>query len=250
MNDLVSRMIGGVTEDVPVPCAAVTTKSMRSRLNKMRRRRDPDGIESDDDDDNDTVRRVLGESEDDDDQEMDGIFPTSAEDLDTHNTALQTPLRPIKDVVQEPSHPTGEKEKLLTPYSALTAPDVTPNSMEPIDPSKVPGMEPGAAFKAQDLDIEGTPPSAEASPVVNAMDVLLGRRRGQAQSAAPEEKGEVPGEAAPIMTAEAAERMVNGMGNGVSGEAVLQQGVPMPTPPPPSTGGNIMEAFRRVTKKR
>lgn len=238
MNDLVSKL---VREDVPIPCAAKTTASYRDRLNRLRKRRDPEGIE-DSDEEEATVRRVMGIREQQQEQPMDGIFPEDAEDLDDHSgSTLTTPLRSIKDVVQEPSHPTGEKEKLLTPYAALTAPDVTPQAMEPIDPSNVPGMEPADSFTSTDLSAEGVAPNAEPSPVMpNAMDVLLGRKRGQTASAEPTPQGTPP----PVMTEESASRMFNPTGDAT---ATLQQGVPMPIPEP-TDGRQVMEAFRRFKR--
>lgn len=239
MNDLVSKL---VREDVPIPCAAKTTTSYRDRLTRLRKRRDPEGIE-DSDEEAVTVRRVMGIREQQQEQPMDGIFPEDAEDLDDPSgSTLTTPLRSIKDVVQEPSHPTGEKEKLLTPYAALTAPDVTPQAMEPIDPSNVPGMEPADSFNSTDLSAEGVAPNAEPSPVMpNAMDVLLGRKRDQAASAEPTPQGTPP---PPVMTEEAASRMFNSTGDTT---ASLNQGVPMPIPEP-TDGRQVMEAFRRFKR--
>jgi len=231
MNNLISQ-ITGVKEDVPVPCAVMPRTNYRDRLERMRKRRDPDGIE---DDNESQVSRVLGEADQEQDAPSEGIIPDEAEDLDidTNSTAK---LRPVKDVVQEPSSPTGEKEKYLTPYSALTAPDVTPQALEPIDPSRVPGKPAGQPFRAADA---ASAPEPEPHGGINAMDVLLGRDRAGA-STTPEVNP-----AREISTAEA-QRMLNisPTGEPVSGKAALQEGQPMPEHQV-SDGSKVLQAYRR-----
>lgn len=169
MNTILQRLLDedGVNEDV-VPVLANVPRAVSAN----RRRRAAQS----------TLRRALGEAEE-------PLIPDEAEDMERNDTIVGKPLRTPKDVVQEPSHPTGNREKLLTPYSALTAPDVTPGITQPIDRSKVPGqISVTNEFSAK--DVEGAPPPVQAASLggkdqaVNVMDVLLGRDR----SAVPQDK--------------------------------------------------------------
>lgn len=189
-NPLINLVMGrrSIREDVPVPLAVLPRRSYRDRM--LRNRQDASETEEDvdkcKDESRDSVRAVIGE----DAQQMDGadeksVIPDDAEAMDgIERSTFTTRLRDVKDVVQEPSHPSGEKEKYLTPYAALTAPDATPDAMSPIDPSKVPGMS-ATQSKFTWGELEQTPPAPDVNaPVpsggdaaVNAMDVLLGRNR-------------------------------------------------------------------------
>ena len=183
-NSILDQVMGRrpCNEDVPVPLAALPRRSYRDRLERQRQRRDPDGLEKENESmDRSALRAVLGEAAE---EEGDNLIPDSAEDIDAGEHVITARLNPIKDVVQEPSYPSGEKEKYLTPYAALTAPDATPEGMSPIDPSKVPGVTPASKFTWSELEKVTPEPSAEApaSPTggdtaVNTMDVLLGRER-------------------------------------------------------------------------
>lgn len=126
MNPLISQITGGVNEDVPVPCAVLPAKSYRDRLALLRQRRgeDEDG----------NVKDVLGEA-----QKPADVIPDNADELDPQEKAggtITSRLAPVKDVVQEPTKPRDDDEKFTSPFSALTAPDATPDSLTQIDPSK------------------------------------------------------------------------------------------------------------------
>ena len=200
------------------------------------------------------LKKVLGEG-----SESDGLFPDDAQELDKSQDIVGKPLNPIVKVVQEPARPSGDKERYLTPYSALTAPDCTPDSLKPIDAAKVPGGPGPERFMAADLDQSG-PESPQTGlgqehPSLKAMDVLLGRKRtgGPAHTA----QDFVSGGA--IKTEEDARAAVAGMAlNEDAGEAVLkakqfaaeaiisaQDGGVMPDPTPPGDGRHVLNAFRR-----
>jgi len=196
-NPILDQVMGRssrVNEDVPVPCAIMPRRSYRDRLERQRQRRDPEGNETDQKREDESMsadlRAVLGEAEEGDEEQVraeNDLIPKDAEEIDGTQHILTTRLNKIKNVVQEPSHPSGEKEKYLTPYAALTAPDATPEGMSPLDSSKVPGMVAPNKFSWSDLE-KATPEAPMASPggdtAVNAMDVLLGRVRGAGQPAA------------------------------------------------------------------
>ena len=184
-NPLVDQVMGRfpstLAEDdvVPVPCT-VTRRSFRDRMVQQRQRPKPEGQEDEPKDAEESMaadlRAVLGEADEND------IIPQGAKEIDPTDHIITARMNPIKDVVQEPSHPSGEKEKYLTPYAALTAPDATPEGMTPIDPSKVPGAASSAGqFTWGDLQKAPPEPSTEPAPAVDiatqAMDVLLGRNR-------------------------------------------------------------------------
>jgi len=231
MNSIVNRVTGGkksVREDVPVPCAIVPRAAQRSRMDRLRARRDPEGVEDGDVDESSLMSRVLGEASGE-------IIPADAEELDAGNATITTKLRNIKDVVQEPAHPTGEKEKYLTPYAALTAPDATPDAMKPLDPSDVPGSTEGKEFKTSDLQQQPSGEQFTSQPTVNAMDVLLGRNRSPGAAAAK------PGDdlSTPVMTEAAAARVFQMPS---SPEELASQ--PMPEHKA-GNGAEILNTFRR-----
>ena len=191
-NPLVDQVMGRasvVNEDdcVPVPGGAVTRRSFRDRMVQSRQRPEPEGEEDEqrearrqeDESMSADLRAVLGEAED-----QGSIIPQNAEEVDSAYHVITARMNPVKDVVQEPSHPSGEKEKYLTPYAALTAPDATPEAMTPIDPSRVPGAASASKFSWNDLEKATPEPPPEAPSAssgvdmaVRAMDVLLGRDR-------------------------------------------------------------------------
>lgn len=237
MNTLIERVTGSgkksVRENVPVPCAVVPRAAQRDRMNRLRKRRDPDNLEDGDGvEESSVMSRVLGEANQDNGE----VIPQDAEELDAGNATITTKLRDVKDVVQEPSYPSGEKEKYLTPYAALTAPDATPDSMKPLDPSDVPGSVEGKEFKTSDLVSQSAQQQQPApQPTVNAMDVLLGRRGAAAAPAAK------PGDdlSTPVMTEESAARMFT-----VPSTPEELVGKQMPEHKA-GTGTEILSAFRR-----
>jgi hypothetical protein len=163
------------------------------------------------------------------------------------------PLRDPKEIVQEPSHPTGNKEKYQTPYAALTAPDVTPQSTQPIDPSQVPGNTGPEKFTAADLERAGPETGLGGEDVtVKAMDVLLGRKRAAKPATQPgefEQAGAITTEEqaaaalgiqTPLQEAAAA-KVANAM------VAAANGGTGMPAPTPHSDGSAVYNAFRRFS---
>lgn len=197
---------------------------------------------------NPLLKKVLGE-------DAKSVFPDDAQDLDQTQDIVGKPLRPIQKVVQEPSKPPGDKEKYLTPYSALTAPDCTPDSLQPIDPSKVPGGGGPERFTAADLENAPEAPQTgmgQQDPAMRAMDVLLGNRRVGSAAKTPQEFA-----AAGAMSTEEAEAMV--ARSGVLNEEVAtqakafattalmsaQDGGEMPPPAAPSSGKKVYETFRK-----
>jgi len=217
MNDVMRRVMGKpLAENDVVPVLAnLPRKTFRDRQRPS------------------ALRRTIGEAEG-------NVIPDDAEDIEDKDTATITArLRPVKDVVQEPSYPSGEKEKYLSPYSALTAPDITPKSMTPNDPSTLPGVQ-ADSFRSKDLS-EPAPeiaaPSDGADTATRTMDMLLGRQRtgAPAQStAAFAEAGKVTTEA----------QAVSLLGLGPSGDALLGQGREM-APPAQNDGKAIYETARR-----
>ena len=198
---------------------------------------------------NPLLKKVLGE------ESMDGIFPASAEELNKSQDVVGKPLRPIHNVVQEPSYPSGEKEKYLTPYAALTAPDCTPDSQKPIDPSRVPGTNGPERFTAADLDQAQEAPQTglgQEHPSLRAMDVLMGHRR---TGGVPSKNAAEFAQSGAVQTAEEAERFVAGM-SPLNESAVASQakvyaqtaaspGAEMAPPPPPGDIKNVLNVFRR-----
>lgn len=234
-NPMMARLLGESDDVVPV-IANVPRATLRSRMVKDRQPKT---------DDDDSVQRMVGEA-----REEEEIIPDDAQPVDKHEMTVGKPLREPKEVVQEPSHPTGDKEKYQTPYAALTAPDVTPQSTVPIDPSEVPGSPTPEKFTAAQLD-HAVPEGGE-DPAVKAMDVLLGRTRAAKPATQPGEfeqagaiKTEEQAAAAlgiqtPIQEAAAAKAASLMM-------AAKDGGGQMPPPPPPSDGAAVYSAFRKFS---
>jgi len=245
MNPLLAKVTGRIQEDdvVPVPGGAMPRRFYRDRA--MRDRAERQTEESEDSD----LRRVLGEAEQ-------GVIPDNAEELDdTGTSVLPKRLRAIKDVVQEPSYPHTDKEKLLTPYAALTAPDATPDALSPIDPSKVPGKS-TQSFTSAELDKPPVEDEAAIPPAVAAeevespgvdkatrtMDVLLGRTRAPKAAASRPQA-----EQASAITSESAAYAALGIQSPAAAEALGAAMVPG-TPMPAHKDGDskvICETFRR-----
>jgi hypothetical protein len=255
MNPLISQVTGrggSVQEDVPVPCAALPRINYRDRLNKLRRRR---GEPVDDDGEDGSVSRALGEN-----QKTINVIPDDAEALDPMEQSggtITTRLNPIRDVVQEPTKPKDDDEKFTSPYTALTAPDATPDSLTQTDPSRLPGLTldkftskqaaegpeaPAAAPQGPASEISA--PDAGVDNATHTMDVLLGRRRvGSPPSQRKPEEFQGMG----AITTEAhalAALNITPTGAPVSGQALLGQGVEMPAPTA-GDGKSIFEAARR-----
>ena len=255
MNPLLKRALGeSVSGDVVPVLANVTRASYQDRLSRMRARRGEPEKDNDMDESNDVrrltrgIRRSVKESEQDD-----YVIPDDADDVSAEEMTVGKPLREPKDIVQEPSHPTAEKEKLNTPYAALTAPDVTPQSTQPIDPSRVPGATGPEKFTAADLKTaQPTTTTGGKDIEIDPMSVLLGHDRVPRPARTPEEFQQ----AGAITTEEAAIRAL-GISTPLQEEATakaanalvssIDGGGAMPPPPPMGDGSAIYSAFRRFT---
>ncbi len=247
MNNLLSRLLG---ESDVVPVLANVPRGTFRKRNLRRDRRQ--GSE---------VSQMVGEAVDMEkleklDKPDKSLFPEEAEDLDTTEIVVGKPLKQPKKVVQEPSHPLPDREKFQTPLAALTAPDVTPQATEPIDPSRVPGMAGPQKFKASDLanaDLVGDQqPQNQISRdeiSAKAMDTLLGRNRSRPE-ANPDEFAK-----AGQITTEQAEAMLGlstitegAQAKAAAAMVAAKDGAGMPAPSVPSNGEAICNAFRRFTK--
>lgn len=235
-NPLLARVLGESTGDVVPVIANMPRRNYRERMVKAREPKE---------DDDDSVKRMVGEAR----QKEEEIIPDDAQPIDKNEMTVGKPLREPKEVVQEPSHPPGDKEKFQTPYAALTAPDVTPQSTQPIDPSAVPGTPAPEKFTAAELErAEPEPGLGGEDRAVKAMDVLLGRTRTGKPATQP---GEFE-QAGAIRTEEEAAAALgiktplqeNATARAAS---VLTPGGAMPPPPAPGDGTAIYSAFRRFS---
>lgn len=228
MNPLLDQVMGKrrVKEDVVPVIANLPRKTFRDR-SRVRA--------EDEDDDREDLKRAIGEGRGD-------VIPDDAENLDDKDTATITAkMRPVKDVVQEPSH-SGEKETYMAPYTALTAPDITPKALTPIDPSSIPGQQ-TTRFTTDELQKQAEPTTEISAPesgtdkATRAMDVLLGRQR----TGSPAQNTQEFTEAGRVTTEAQAQAI---LGLGPSGEALLAKGVEM-APPVQTDGKAVYEAARR-----
>lgn len=247
MND-VMRVLGRMSESddvVPVVATVPTSRKMdglkaQRRLDRLKaRRQDLFRGESS------LVSQVLGEGYDterpvDPNEEEDavgGVLPTDAEDLDGSELAgsVTAKLKRVVDEEPEVSEPqTVNREALIPPVTALTAPDSTPDAFTPLDPSKVPGAFSSNRFTSQDANkVPAAPSAAGADRTMQTMDTILGRDRS--------ERFEQSGR---IMTPESAAAMFNASAK--SGKEILNEGVPMPEPTK-TDSKKVMSAFRKFT---
>lgn len=235
-NRIMAKLLG--EDDVSPVMANVPRATYR---NRMLKRKAPDS-----ETENGSVSRMVRESsEDSTDSENEDIIPKDAKSISSVEMSVGKPIHTPKDVVQEPSYPQAEKEKYMTPYSALTAPDVTPQSSQPIDPSQIPGASGPERFTA--LDLEQANP-VEQPDVSKTMDILLGRNRSkpalkpeefeQAGAITTEEAAAMLGISTPLQehaSSKAAGMLVSARDGGSA----------MPDPVPASDGSKIYSAFRR-----
>jgi hypothetical protein len=247
MNPLLAKVTGKVLQEddvVPVPGGAMTRRFYRDRSQRNRVQRE--------DEDSSDLQRVIGESG----NEEKGVIPDSAEEIDDAGiSVLPKKMRAIKDVVQEPSHPHTDREKLLTPYAALTAPDATPDAMSPIDPTKVPGKS-ATFFTASELE-KAEPAAEEGAPdptvidepgvdkATRTMDILLGRTRASkpaANSAEAAQAGAITTEAAAYAALNIKPVLSESAGAAIG--AAMVPGTPMPEPT--RTDAKVVcDAFRK-----
>jgi len=242
-NPLMSRLLGENSGDVVPVIANMPRKNYRDRMVQSRQ------IEREEPADDNSVSRMVGEAK----REEDEIIPADAQPVDKHEMTVGKPLREPKEIVQEPSHPTASKEKYQTPYAALTAPDVTPQATQPIDPSQVPGAGGPEKFTASDLERARPDTGLGGEDVaVKAMDVLLGRNRAAKPATQPGEFAQ----AGAITTEEQAAAAL-GIQTPLQEEAqskaasvlvvATQGGAGMPPPAPVGDGSAIYSAFRRFS---
>ena len=124
--------------------------------------------------------------------EEEGIIPTDAQELDTENFGAVIP-GVKKDPLPKaggPAEPTGcqnpGQEELIQPFAALVAPDLTPNTLKPIDPSRVP-QPPRPPMPqmpaAQPQQSAPLPQGSVGYAGRDVMDMLLGRQNNGPQPA-------------------------------------------------------------------
>lgn len=245
-NAMVKRLLGSKptahesydNSTLPV-LNSTTSQTFRSRNRKFRQ-----GDSEEDTDSRDSVKRVMGEST----NEI-SVIPDDAEPVDDSDMVVGKPLRAPKEVVQEPSYP-ADKESYQTPYAALTAPDVTPQSTQPIDPSEVPGAGAPEKFTAKDLENAELIDGASGNTAADAMNVLLGRTRTSKPATQPgefEQAGAVATEeqAASMLgiltplQENAKAKAANSMVSSIDG------GAGMPAPAAVSDGSKVYGAFRK-----
>ncbi len=179
MTRLSEMMIGRLTEDSAVPVPA--TKQQPSARGRARGREQATRDENEDRRKSavaqrSTVAAMMGmaESEEGDDREYEeGVIPSSAQEIgDVAGTASVKGVDHEKDEKDKepkdavnPTYLNGTNEPLMSPAVALVAPDVTPQALEPLDPSQVPQPKPQE------------PVISQSRNDVNPMDVLLGRNK-------------------------------------------------------------------------
>lgn len=223
MNALVAALTGQpVSEGVPVPVASKHQDSARKRSRYAVQRR--------------TAAALMGMAED---RDTDSLIPDNAVELDRYTSTYELGFN--KDLERkdaEPDPPTApatgteddaeeDTAQLISPKAALVAPDVTPHTLDPIDPSEVPAPAKTAA-----------PANATASaPDFDPLKVILGRSTAQAKQA--------PEPETPV-TAESAQATINSLLSTVPPADLLGKGREMP-PHQPSNPGKIMEAFARFS---
>ena len=218
MTSLIAQMTGQrVQEDVPVPVAAkARPRLMRSRSTQRR-----------------TAAAIMGMSE------AEAIIPDDAEEIDNYGGPAGSKADREKveqdQAPDDPLTPDGsgdtEDSQLITPSAALVAPDVTPHTLDPIDPSNVP--QPKAAPAA--------PSAAPSGKGVDPMDILLGRNKPS-----PEASQQLHAET--TVTTESAQAAINSsLGVGVPAD-LLGRGKEMP-PPQQADSKKIMEAFYKFHRR-
>lgn len=132
------------------------------------------------------VASIMGMTESDDES----IIPDNAKTVDTltggeHIPGIRSEPLPPAEGPSEPAATTNvDGEELIQPTAALVAPDVTPNVMQPIDPSQVPAppqrpTPPPSVAAAQAMPAPGIPSPGRGA--MGTMDTLLGRQNSQPQ---------------------------------------------------------------------
>jgi len=123
------------------------------------------------------VSGIIGRLKEDEDEQEKGVIPGDAKEVDSLVTSVsavsvETPVMPDPD---KPASMLKPGEPLISPAAALVAPDVTPDSLKPLDPSQVPGADKGTPPEA--MPAPSLPSEARYSPTEPgaALDMVLGR---------------------------------------------------------------------------
>lgn len=219
-----SRRSHPVPESVPLPAGIPVRRSGRARIHRDVHRR--------------TAAAIMGLAEGDDEDDDDSIIPAEAEEIGSTGVP-QTGADEDSEAAVEADgvHPDigPDSERLMTPRSALVAPDLTPRAHEPIDASEVPAPR-----------VQPSQPSTPAQNTRNTVDplaVILGRT------------GSKPPETAKVVTAEAASQDAANatisalLNTGPGGETLLRRGQPMPDHVPGSSA-SVMETFSKYGPSR
>lgn len=241
MSDLSRQLMGHLAEDNAVPVPA--TKQQPSARGRVRGREQSARDDSEDRRKSaaaqrSTVAAMMGmaESEEGDDREYEeGVIPSNAVEIgDVSGTASVKGIDHEKDEKDKepkdavnPTYLNGVNEPLMSPAVALVAPDVTPQALEPLDPSQVPQP------KHQE------PVIPQGRNDVNPLDVLLGRNKRAETTAVEMEQQPV--------TVESAQSTVNAS-LGVTGSGGdISIYAPLPEHKP-SNGVNLMEMAMRYRR--
>lgn len=179
MSDLLRRMLGEETSASSV--VPVVASGNPSVLYKKPRKKD-------DKDDkrkamlrSATVRSMLGEREgDSSDKEEESLFPKDAKEVDGYQQGAKGA---DNSDFEKRNDPTNPYKDFMLPQASLVAPDVTPDALEPLSPSEVPGAS-SIPVKPAEQRAEkpvGIPQDllrsyGEQSGGMSAMDTLLGRQ--------------------------------------------------------------------------
>ena len=179
-------------------------------------------------------------------EDRDGaVIPADAKEVDSFSSNdLSMNMRQPEIPGQKIKNPYSGEEPLILPMASLVAPDVTPEAIHPLDPSKLPGADRGR--KPEEASFGGEYPKAQPSPT---LDLLVGRSPNAQE----------PGAATtPAMSAESALSRLPGIPSVSSiasvasggGQAVLSANQPMPDHKPNDGGKTILEAFSRFVPRK
>lgn len=173
-------------------------------------------------------------------EDRDGhVIPSDAEDLQSfdmqdYGMELEKPALPDRKI----KNPYSGDEPLIQPSASLVAPDITPEAVQMIDPSQLPGADRGSAptsgYSSQ---------PAGQSPT---LDLLTGHQ--------PNQGGGQMSYREPMMSAESALSRLPGIpapGADIAptGQPTLNPNQPMPDHVPNDGGKSILETFSRFVPR-
>lgn len=243
MSDLVQSVLGRkrlrestVSADVvPVVATVPGERQARRERGQVRKKKR-----------NQLVASILGRMSEaqDDNAEGETIFPKDAKEIDAEDAMSGPSLHGVR-TVEEPAEtgPDSQSDdaELLTPESALVAPDVTPMAYMPINPTKVPGVQ-APSFTTGEANKEPAPGSA--------MDALLGQSdrplNARTSSLVPPPQG-AQRDAYDTLNISSPATMEAQAQAAVKAHAAMQPGGGMPEHRT-GTGAPVMESFRRFHK--